>query len=86
MYCQALLHAIDWVTVNHPVDKKNAIVVIADIAIYEDGPARCTGGAGAIAFLICPNATIPIDRQFSACHMKNTWDFFKPISECSIAI
>lgn len=77
---QALLHAIDWVTVNHPLDKKNAIVVVADIAIYEEGPARCTGGAGAIAFLICPDASIPIDRQFSACHMKNTWDFFKPIT------
>lgn len=77
---QALLHAIDWVAVNHPVDQKNAIVVIADIAIYEEGPARCTGGAGAIAFLVCPDAAIPIDRQFSACHMKNTWDFFKPIT------
>uniref|UniRef100_A0A8R1DGF0 Hydroxymethylglutaryl-CoA synthase n=2 Tax=Caenorhabditis japonica TaxID=281687 RepID=A0A8R1DGF0_CAEJA len=80
---QALLHAIDWVTVNHQMDNKNAIVVIADIAIYEDGPARCTGGAGAIAFLICPDAAIPIDRQFAACHMKNTWDFFKPISSTS---
>ncbi|CAI2355454.1 unnamed protein product [Caenorhabditis sp. 36 PRJEB53466] len=77
---QGLLHAVDWVTVNQPVDNKNAIVVIADIAIYEAGPARCTGGAGAIAFLICPDAPIPIDRQFAACHMKNTWDFFKPIT------
>ncbi|CAI5452057.1 unnamed protein product [Caenorhabditis angaria] len=77
---QALLHAIDWVHVNYAAEKRSAIVVIADIAVYEAGPARCTGGAGAIAFLIRPNSAVPIDRVFASCHMKNTWDFYKPIS------
>ncbi|CAB3398233.1 unnamed protein product [Caenorhabditis bovis] len=77
---QALLHAVDWVHVNHQVENRDAIVVVADIAIYEDGPARCTGGAGAIAFLIRPNATIPIDRVLATCFMRNSWDFYKPIT------
>ncbi|CAD6196412.1 unnamed protein product [Caenorhabditis auriculariae] len=76
---QALLHAIDWIYVKYPYEKRCAIVVLADIAIYDSGPARCTGGAGAVAVLIKPNAAIPIDRFSSSVCMKNTWDFYKPI-------
>ena len=39
-----------------------AIVVAADIAVYGKGPARCTGGAGAIAMLLGPNAPLVIER------------------------
>ena len=39
-----------------------AIVVTADIAVYAAGSARSTGGAGAIAMLIGPNAPLIMER------------------------
>ena len=39
-----------------------AIVVMGDIAVYAEGNARCTGGAGAIAFLIGKDAPLVIDQ------------------------
>ena len=36
-------------------DGRLAIVVAVDIAAYAKGPARPTGGAGAIAFLLGPD-------------------------------
>lgn len=39
-----------------------AVVVAGDIAVYATGNARCTGGAGAIAMLIGPNAPLVFDR------------------------
>jgi 3-hydroxy-3-methylglutaryl CoA synthase len=53
-------------------------VVAADIAIYADGPAKPTGGCGAVAMLIGPDAPLVIDAQLRATHASNTWDFFKP--------
>ncbi len=41
-------------------DGRYGIVVAVDIAVYEDGPARPTGGAGAIAMLIGNNPKIII--------------------------
>ena len=35
-----------------------AIVVCGDIAVYSVGSARCTGGAGACAMLIGPDAPL----------------------------
>ena len=37
-------------------------MVMGDIAIYAEGNARCTGGAGAIAFLVGKDAPLVIDR------------------------
>lgn len=37
-------------------------MVAADIAVYASGPARPTGGAGAVAMLIGANAILSIDR------------------------
>ena len=37
-------------------------MVAADIAVYASGPARPTGGAGAVAMLIGPNAVLSVDR------------------------
>ena len=34
----------------------------ADIAVYASGPARPTGGAGAVAMLIGANAVLSIDK------------------------
>ena len=37
-------------------------MIAADIAIYASGNARPTGGAGAVAMLIGPNAPLYIER------------------------
>ena len=39
-----------------------ALVVAGDIAVYASGSARPTGGAGAVAMLIGPNAPLIIER------------------------
>ena len=39
-----------------------ALVVAADIAVYASGNARPTGGAGAVAMLIGPNAPITFEK------------------------
>lgn len=44
------------------VTGRYALVVAADIAVYASGNARCTGGAGAVAMLVGPNAPLIFDR------------------------
>lgn len=39
-----------------------AIVVAADIAVYAAGSARSTGGAGAVAMLVGPDAPLVMER------------------------
>ena len=39
-----------------------ALVVAGDIAVYASGNARPTGGAGAVAMLIGPNAPVVFER------------------------
>ncbi|MCP9262429.1 Hydroxymethylglutaryl-CoA synthase [Dirofilaria immitis] len=55
-----------------------AIVVMADIAVYDIGPARCTGGAGAFAALIGPNAVVSFEKGLRATYMVDIYDFYKP--------
>ena len=38
-----------------------ALVVCGDIAVYEPGPARPTGGAGVVAMLVGPNSALPVE-------------------------
>ncbi|KAI6213475.1 hypothetical protein M3Y94_00155000 [Aphelenchoides besseyi] len=76
---QALFHAIDWIASNYVYRKKLAIVVMTDIANYESGAARCTGGAGAVALLIGPNAPLVFDRGTRATYMSDKYDFYKPV-------
>jgi hydroxymethylglutaryl-CoA synthase len=57
-----------------------AIVVCADVAVYARGPARCTGGAGAIAFLLGPHAPLVFEPGLRAFHSRNVYDFYKPVS------
>lgn len=71
-----LFNAVNWIE-SSSWDGRDAIVVAADIAIYAAGPARPVGGAGAIAFLIGPNAPIAIGAAHGT-HMSNDWDFYKP--------
>lgn len=72
----ALFHAIDHCSSPH-WDGRLAIVVAADIAVYDKGNARPTGGCGAVAILIGPNAPLVFD-PFRATHMTHTYDFYKP--------
>ena len=39
-----------------------AIVVAADIAVYAAGSARSTGGTGAVAMLVGPDAPLVMER------------------------
>jgi hydroxymethylglutaryl-CoA synthase len=71
-----LFNAINWIE-SSSWDGRDAIVVACDIAIYAAGPARPVGGAGAIAFLIGPDAPITFDPVHGT-HMANEWDFYKP--------
>ena len=47
----ALFNAVNWVE-SRSWDGRYAIVVAADVAVYASGPARPSGGCGAVAMLI----------------------------------
>ncbi|KAH9951051.1 hydroxymethylglutaryl-CoA synthase [Amylocystis lapponica] len=72
----ALFNAINWVE-STSWDGRNAIVVGGDIAIYAEGSGRPTGGAGACAMLIGPNAPLAFEPIHGS-HMVNAYDFYKP--------
>ena len=55
----ALFNTVNWVE-SSSWDGRCGIVVMADIAIYGKGPARPTGGVGAVALLIGPDAPLKI--------------------------
>ena len=40
---------------------------MGDIAVYEAGPARCTGGAGAVAILMSREAPLQIEKEIGLC-------------------
>lgn len=73
----ALFNAINWVE-SSSWDGRLAIVVCGDIAVYAKGSARPTGGAGAVAMLIGPDAPLVFDRGLRATHMQHAYDFYKP--------
>lgn len=73
----ALFNAINWIESSN-YDGRLALVVCGDIAVYAQGPARPTGGAGAIAMLIGPNAPLVFDRGVRSIYMKHAYDFYKP--------
>lgn len=73
----ALFNALSWIE-SSAWDGRLAIVVAADIAIYAKGNARPTGGAGAVAMLIGPNASLVIERGLRGTYMNHAYDFFKP--------
>lgn len=59
-------------------DGRLAVVVAGDIAVYEEGPARPTGGAGAVAFLVGPDAPLRFVPRTRATHAVDVYDFWKP--------
>lgn len=73
----ALLNAVAWVE-SSSYDGRMALVVAGDNAVYASGSARPTGGAGAVAMLIGPDAPIVFDRGLRASHMRHAYDFYKP--------
>lgn len=75
----ALLNAFAWVE-SDGWDGRFAIVVAADIAVYEKGPARPTGGAGAVAVLVGRDAFLTFDPRERVAFAEHVWDFYKPDS------
>ncbi|KAM8711481.1 hypothetical protein ACLKA7_000599 [Drosophila subpalustris] len=73
----ALFNAINWLE-SSSWDGRYALAVCADIAVYAKGAARPTGGAGAIAMLIGPQAPLVLERGLRATHMEHAYDFYKP--------
>ena len=73
----AFLNAVHWCDSNF-WDGRYAIVVAADIAVYDQGPARPTSGAGAVALLMGRDAPLAVQPTTIATHAAHTWDFFKP--------
>lgn len=73
----ALLNAFAWVE-SSAWDGRYAIVVAADIAVYADGPARPTGGLGAVAVLIGADAPLVMNPRCRTSHACDVWDFYKP--------
>jgi len=73
----ALLSAVDWVS-GEGWDGRFAAVVLTDVALYAEPAARATGGAGAVAILVGPDAPLPLHRATVASHCQNVYDWFKP--------
>ncbi|CAF1161791.1 unnamed protein product [Adineta steineri] len=73
----AIFNAIHWIESSY-WDGRYAIVVMGDIAVYAKGNARPTGGAGACALLIGPNAPIVFEPGCRSTYMKHVYDFYKP--------
>ena len=72
----ALLDSINWIESSR-WDGRYALVLTGDIATYEAGPARPTGGAGVNAILIGPDAPIVLGRTVTS-YFENAYDFYKP--------
>lgn len=73
----ALLNCMNWVE-SSAWDGRYGLVVAADSAVYAEGAARPTGGAGAVAMLIGPNAPLVMERKYTGTHMEHVYDFYKP--------
>lgn len=73
----AVFNSVSWVE-SSAWDGRLALAVCADIAVYATGPARPTGGAGAVAMLIGPKASLVLERGLRASHVAHEYDFYKP--------
>ncbi|EPX72976.1 3-hydroxy-3-methylglutaryl-CoA synthase [Schizosaccharomyces octosporus yFS286] len=73
----ALFNTVDWIE-SSAWDGRDAIVVAGDIALYDKGNARPTGGAGCVALLVGPNAPIVLEPGLRGTHMEHAYDFYKP--------
>lgn len=73
----ALFNAINWVE-SSAWDGRLALVVAGDNAVYAKGSARSTGGVGAIAMIVGPDAPLVFDQGLRASYMNHAYDFYKP--------
>ena len=73
----AFFNAVNWIE-SSSWDGRAAIVVAGDIALYQKGNARPTGGAGCIAMLIGPDAPIVVEPGMRGIYMQHAYDFYKP--------
>lgn len=73
----ALFNALNWVE-SSAWDGRDAIVVMGDIALYAKGNARPTGGAGAVAVLVGPDAPLAFEPGLRGSYMSHVYDFYKP--------
>ena len=73
----ALFNSLAWLE-SSEWDGRYALVVCGDIAVYESGPARPTGGVGALAMLLGPNAPLVLEPGIRASHNLDVYDFYKP--------
>jgi hydroxymethylglutaryl-CoA synthase len=73
----ALFNTVNWIE-SSAWDGRNAIVVAGDIALYAKGNARPTGGAGAVAMLVGPDAPIVMESGLRGTYMAHAYDFYKP--------
>jgi hydroxymethylglutaryl-CoA synthase len=81
----ALFNACNWIE-SSAWDGRYAAVVMGDVALYAKGSARPTGGAGAVAFLVGPHASLVVERGVRASHICNTYDFYKPVMDSEYPI
>jgi len=79
----ALLNSVAWVE-SSAWDGRYAIVVCGDIAVYAPGPARPTGGGGAVAMLIGADAPLVISGPRHT-HAFEVYDFYKPRGDTEYA-
>jgi hydroxymethylglutaryl-CoA synthase len=73
----AVFNTVNWIE-SSGWDGRDAIVVTGDIAFYAKGNARPTGGAGAVAMLIGPNAPVVVEPGLRGSYMQHAYDFYKP--------
>lgn len=73
----AIFNSCAWIE-SSEWDGRYALCVLGDIAVYEKGPARPTGGCGALAILIGPNACLPLEIGLRSSHVIDCYDFYKP--------
>ncbi|KAL7274115.1 3-hydroxy-3-methylglutaryl coenzyme A synthase [Rhizina undulata] len=73
----ALFNAQNWIE-SSAWDGRDAIVVAGDIALYQKGAARPTGGAGCVAMLVGPDAPIVFEEGKRGTYMAHAYDFYKP--------
>ncbi|KAL2133788.1 hypothetical protein VTI74DRAFT_1685 [Chaetomium olivicolor] len=73
----AVFNTINWIE-SSAWDGRDAVVVAGDIALYAKGNARPTGGAGAVAMLIGPDAPLVFEPGLRGTYMEHAYDFYKP--------
>lgn len=73
----ALFNSVNWIE-SSAWDGRDAIVVAGDIALYNKGAARPTGGVGCVAMLIGPDAPVVLEAGQRGSYIRHTYDFYKP--------